>query len=556
MKKITLLGLMAVAVAITVSSCKSSDSSNIPVPQDAAFVLHLNNTSLSSKLSWNEIKEGAFFKEMHAEAKDSLLQQILNDPDNSGMDTHQEFYLFLKNEGKGGYAVFEGTLKDAAAFEKFNKQIAREANTVKAGDLNSIQLSPVAVATWQGTRFAYVFNAPVADVAAAYSGGGMSEVHNFPADTLVQFGKAVYSISGKSSIGSDERFADLIKESGDVHFWVNSEKYLGGFSNMLGMLKAGDLLKGNISAATFSFDNGKITMKSKAYMNEQLTKLYSDYPAQPLSTEMLNRIPSGKVTGVLAMNYPPKGLKEFIKLTGLDGFANSYIEKAGYSIDEFVKANKGDLMVTFTDLTVARKKDTLDMGQGNEPYIYEKTSPDVKVLFATSINDKGAFDKLIQVLSAESKNAGMDKAAESVKYQLDNNWFVAGNDPAQLGKFLSGGNSNQLFVSRLSGHSFGLYVDLQQVIGSMSGSTDEKDKAALDASLKMWQDILVTGDPYKKGGSTSVLEINLVDKNTNSLKQLNQYLNTLASLYKKNHDDAAVAPPAATDTITVTPPVK
>ncbi|HMF71139.1 MAG TPA: hypothetical protein VK616_06670 [Flavitalea sp.] len=48
----------------------------------------------------------------------------------------------------------------------------------------------------------------------------------------------------------------------------------------------------------------------------------------------------------------------------------------------------------------------------------------------------------------------------------------------------------------------------------------------------MWQDILITGGKVKNGAMNYDVEINLVDKNVNSLKQLNQYFDKL-SLAKK-----------------------
>lgn len=37
----------------------------------------------------------------------------------------------------------------------------------------------------------------------------------------------------------------------------------------------------------------------------------------------------------------------------------------------------------------------------------------------------------------------------------------------------------------------------------------------------MWDDVYMKGGSYSGGGITQTMEINLIDKNTNSLKQLN-----------------------------------
>jgi hypothetical protein len=48
----------------------------------------------------------------------------------------------------------------------------------------------------------------------------------------------------------------------------------------------------------------------------------------------------------------------------------------------------------------------------------------------------------------------------------------------------------------------------------------------------MWQDVVASGGEYKDKATAFEFEINLVDKNTNSLKQLNQYIDKMAGLIK------------------------
>ena len=49
----------------------------------------------------------------------------------------------------------------------------------------------------------------------------------------------------------------------------------------------------------------------------------------------------------------------------------------------------------------------------------------------------------------------------------------------------------------------------------------------------IWQDVVAAGGAYKDKAMSFTFEVNLVDKNTNSLKQLNQYIN---NLYKINSE--------------------
>lgn len=558
MKRLSLLLVIASISLLFLESCKSGGN-NVPIPADAAFVMHINNSSLSTKLSWQEIKATNWFKEAYSDAPDSLLRKLMDDPDNSGMDSKADMILYAKKEGRGGIFVFEGAIKDAAAFEAFNKKVVEGGIVTKSGDASIMKIKDQGVVSWKGNRFAYVMDLPIiGGIQNIMGGGSYKEPYKFSADSMQKFALATYEISGKNSLGNDERFADLLKEAGDVHIWVNNEQYLSAMGgDMLGMLKVADLFKGNASATTLNFDNGKITMKGKQYLNDQLAAIYKKYPPKKISADVINRIPSQNVVGILAMNYSPEGLKELLKLTGLDGMANGFIEKSGYSIDEFVKANKGDLIVSVSDLSVNRKEVTVPGYDGGEPYKYTQTKPDVKVLFATSVNDKAAFDKLITTLSTEM---GEEKnAIPDITYQIDKNWFVAGNSADYVTKFMNGTGSKQAIAGKLTDQSFGMYIDLQKIMTSTQNSaTDSSDKAAMDASLKMWQDFLVTGGDFKDGAFTSFAEINMVDKGTNSLKQLNQYADKMSAIYKRRKNDwsAENMPPAVDTTAVVAPPAE
>lgn len=537
MQRTSLLGLLAVTLVLVVS-CGTADKSAIAVPKDAAVVLHINTSSLSSKLTWKEIQQTNWFKEAYADADDSLAKKLLDNPDNSGINTETDLVFFVKRQAKHGYAVFEGGLKDAAAFESFNKKMQPTAAASKDGDLNILKLKgDEGIATWKDGRFIYVFDAQM-DNASRFSDDGSSQATPITTDSLVKFAKGLYDLKGDASLTSDNKFSSLLKEAGDVHIWFSAENLYGGdlLGGMLSTMKISDITKGNITAMTLSFDNGKILVKAKSYYNEQLAKLMDKYKMKNLDADALARIPSDNVTGVLAWNYPPEGLKEFLQLGGLDGMANGFLGEVGYSVDEFIKANKGDIILAVTDFTVKSEQVTYpSYEEGGQPYTYNKTTPDAKVLFAVSINDKPAFDKMVGIVKAKmgdmSEGGGMPK----ISYSLNDKWFAAGNAEDQVNKFLAGGASNkQPYISKISGHPFGMYVDLQKILKtSEAASTDSTTKIVLGESVKMWEDVLATGGEISDGAMSSQFEINLVDKSTNSLKQLNQYADRLAATKKR-----------------------
>jgi hypothetical protein len=511
-------------------SCGGSDKHAIAVPKDAAFVFHLNTPSLSTKLSWSEIKATNWFKEMTSKNDDSIAQQLLDNPESSGIDTKADLVFFAKRQGQRGYCVLQGTLKDAAAFEAFNKKTNKEATSAKDGDLNILKDNDVTI-TWNSNRFMYLFDAPWLAKNNRFGMEGMESSSGasgkLTSDSLVKFAKTLYSLDGDNSLFSDKRFDALIKENGDMHLWINAEQaYSGAMGEVVNMFSGiSKLFEGNVTAGTISFDDGKIGMKTKSYYNKDLAKIYEKYKMKNVEASVLKSIPSQNITGVFTFNYPPEGIPELLKLVGADGVANNYLSELNITVADFVKANKGDVLLAVTDFDLKKQTMTVPGMDGKEGGSYTSTRPDLQVLFAASINDRPAFEKMISSLKEKMGDLSGQGGLPPISYSLNDKWFAASTSQQQVNQFLAGGDNKWAAASKLAGHPAIFYVDLQKVLKPMSDSTS----AMVNESLKMWEDVLFYGGEINDGAMNSTFEVNLVDKGTNSLKQLNQYIDRMAA---------------------------
>lgn len=531
MKNSTLLKLLMPALVLSILSCNQSDKSSNMIPADAGFVLHVNASSLSSKLSWSDIQQSSWFSDLNSQAPDSLSKILLQDPENSGIDLKQDLLFFMKSQGSNSYAAFEGSIKDAKTFEAFNKNITKSsAASATDGAFSYYNLDDNGVVIWNDKNFIYLFNTPSANM-PSFNGEGqsMSPQSNLTVDSLRKMGQVLFTLDSDESLGGNERFTDLLKETGDMHMWVNAENLYNGMgAGMLSMMRLNVLFEGNVSGTTLNFDDGKITMKSRQYYGKEMSSLLKKYSSKEVSADVINRIPNQNVVAAFVMNYPPEGLKEFMKLIGVDGMVNGFLGEAGYSVDEFVKANKGDIVIAVSDLNMQTKKVEYP-GADGEPLTMETSAPEMKYLFSTSINDRAAFDKMVGIMQAKVPKAQADQLSAQFSYKLDNNWFAAGNSPEHVSQFLAGGNSKQSFTSKISGHPFGAYVDIQKILAStQSNIQDTTAKDMLKASMALWEDLVFHGGEIKDGAMVSEGVITLVDKKTNSLKQMNAYFDQLS----------------------------
>lgn len=508
--KRSFLPYLLCSFVILLFSC--SKKTSVPVPKDAAFILHIDGASLQSKLSWEEIKSSKWYTDAIKEVKDSTAEKILNDPSSSGLDMQSDSYIFVVPRGNKLYTGLTVNLKDEKAFTTLVSKVSSE-KPIQKKDALSFLAEPNSVLTWNDNRIVVVIGSdlPNPNSMQSYNRGPISQ------DSLLQFASTIYKLEKSESIGSDDRYVAMEKEKGDLHFWVNPGKLMAGsFNPLLALTKANTLFEGNVSAAVINFEDGKITMKAKNHLNKELAALHSKFKMENMDEDMLKKIASQDVAVAFGFNFPPALLKEYAILLGVDGFANMFLSEAGVTIDDITGAFKGDMVLSVTDFDLSKMKMSGEPGN----------NIGAKILFGMSLKSKAAFDKLITVLA--EKSGGDFTLDKFVPNKITDNWFVVGTDSAQINAFEST-NINHSFISKISGHPAGGFVDLQKIIrGASSATKDSVGIYVADLSLKYWQDVIFYGGGIKDGTGESYFEVNMVDKNTNSLKQLNTYLGSIA----------------------------
>lgn len=561
MKSLFRLCLTVIIAGFLFSSCNKSNEEGKMIPKNAAFVAYFNTKSLNEKVSWNDIKQTSWYKQLYSDTSTKdWMKKLLDNPENSGIDMNGGIIFFVRKGVGNNYDIaFEGKIKSEKDFEQFNKNLDPSATAQKDGDINIMILKDHGAAGWNDKNFAYVTNS--GSYTPAYTGFDSTDQANMsrPAGdgaAMSMFCKSLFSLKSDSTLAKDDRFSKLLSEKGDIHAWMNSEELMkdNPAMGMLGMLKLDVFFKGNVSTYTADFDNGKIVVNQKGYVNKDLADFMKKYKGGDLNTDMVGNIPSQDVVGVLAMNYKPEGLKELIKLTGMDGFINMYAGEMGFTLDDFVKANNGDLMVAFSDLKL--KKDSFsyknDNGDVTNSTVYAK--PDINFLFSVGIGDRPSFQKLIE---AGKKIGGEMGMGNKIAFNLNDKTFAIGTNQQVVNQYLAGNKNKFDFMDKLKGHPVGLFIDLQKIFTAMNDSTfinDADAQTIMDASRKTWSNVYYMGGGTDGDAVTATSEINFVDQSTNSLKQLNHYFDQIATvmLAKKEREKSQFDVP---DSLMLPPPI-
>jgi hypothetical protein len=519
--------LLAFASILLFASCNKSNKIGRYIPKTASMVVHTNGESFATKLSWNDLKGSQLFQQIYNDtAMNTTMRTALENPENTGIDITKDLIFFVQKDTAGGYAVLQGTVKDMEKYKSFFSG-AIKGNAVNGKEGESSLSNDKMITTWNKDRFILVFDSPqMKEMQGMEMPGNFDTINIQPRMLYTRDLKAtadgIFNMTEKNSLAGEEKFTDLLKEKGDIHFWINAGE-LGGQAGMgpMSMMNMGRLYEGAIIAGTADFLDGKIEMDVKNYAGKEMTNLFKKYKGAKINMDMVKHITSKDLAVFLSINFQPEALREFIKLAGMEGFANMFATSLGFTLDDFVHANKGDVLLTVHDI----KNDTLG-------------KPAYNFLFSAAVNDKTAFNKLIEAAKKAGKNKVSDSLSPGIFYNITDKYFAIGNQQPSVNTYLNSESNHSFpFMDKISGSPVGLYINFQYLMRSMAPNiSDSIGTATYNASLQMWDNLTAKGGEFVAGGITQHVEINLVDKKTNSLKQLNNYLGVMSTLNKKKRD--------------------
>lgn len=511
------------------SSCGKKNEAGKMIPSNAILVAQVNFKSLGTKLSWKEIQQTAIYKKALSDSSmTDWSKKLLDNPSSSGIDFENGLIIFTAVHNGKKYLAAEGKIKNEDDFIQFNKNFAEGASP-KEGDINLLKLKENNVVGWKGDHFIYIMNP---ENSAYHISKWKDEENNRdntpPEDRSSEFStlcKNLFSLKTDSSLAKNEKFASVLKETGDIHVYQNNGALISGSNDlgMLGMLKLDAFLTGNLITYTINFEKGKIEVSQKFYVSKELTDIIKKNTGNKINMDMVKKIPSDNVIGLLAFNFKPQGITEMIKLTGMDGMINSYTQPMGFNLDDFSKATNGDWLVAFTDLNISKDS--------------SKINPEFHYLFSSGIGDKASLNKLLAAAKKTTDQIGKDSL---LNFVTNNKLLAMSNSSSFANEYLNGNsNKNHDFDKELSGHPVAFYFDIHQLLSQFSTVAEKKPnrKEMIDQSLNFWNNIISTGGEFNDDGFNFHTNVNLMNKDSNSLKQLSNYLNQLYIIHEKEKAD-------------------
>lgn len=528
------------AAMLLLSACSKTPEQGKHIPKTAALVLGINSKQIQEKL----VSEGMSIDKLMAalQQKDTsnTMGKAMAEAANSGVDLQGDVYIALVpgEAGKSYVAAYAG-LKDAAKFEAFIKEKSKK--EVKAGtDFKYIEDDAVIGFDKNMAIAVFSFNVPTGmDMntgphAASQAGG--AEILN-----------GLFHLKAEESVAKVESFQDVHKDKADVTFWMSSEQIYafnpGSAAGMAAMMTTNikKITAGSFQTATVNFEKGKIKVSSTGYAGKEMQEIIKKYPMEKVDMAMLEKYPSQDIFGFMLVNFDLRMIGDIVKLIGMDGLANMGLAEAGITLDDVLKAFKGEIALVGSDFSVTSKPSEWDS-------TYKVTKPELKWVFNMKVGDKAAFEKVMNSpmmgqMFTKQGSEYIPNQPLGVSLSVNDKRILAASDAELLSAYDAGKGKATIdggVIDKVKGAAMNMYVNVEKLVNNIPAE-EMKMPDSLTNDLKgLLKDFIVVSEPYSGKTQKSTLELNFKNENQNSLVLLTTFTTKMYNYYMAQRSYAPV----------------
>jgi hypothetical protein len=523
------LFIAAASVVLLFASCKKSVPKQTQyIPKDATFVFAVNAKNLQDKLDKSKISVDSLIKEALADnhAAPNDIKQW-DDIKNSGIKWQSELFVYMQTKGSmmNGQNMVVGAvaaIDDAAKFEAYFKKQQPGADVKKATNYTYASTSGGFSIGWNKEVVAVV-NA----LGSRFSNNGATN----NAETQLA---AMFAQKETESVAGIPEFRELAGEKADMLVWTNSSASLSAVP-MLGLTKAADLFKDCYGAVTVNFEDGKITGNYTSYLGKVLADILKKHAGPTIDMGALEQYPSNNIDGFISVAFKTEAILDVVKYIGVDGMANQYLSTIGFTLDDALKAFKGDITAVFSDFSIEEKP--------NEFYPeYKIKTPVFKLIVNSKTGDKAAFTKVANALAQKGilvqQGNQYVPATPTGAFKVtadEKNLFVA-SDSLILQQYKAGTGKAAIaddVKSKIKGKAAAFYVDINKILKAMPA--DSAYAPVMTLAIASFKDALITGDNFDGKKGKGYMELRTGNDKENSLATLVKFIKAVADHAKLRH---------------------
>lgn len=349
---------------------------------------------------------------------------------------------------------------------------------------------------------------------------------------------AFFNQSLDQSLASVEQFTDMFSEKADGYLFTSSNSSVEALKKTpFNLPKLEELLKDNYTAATLHFEQGKVRIQSTNYFNPTLSSLLRQYAGPVVNWSLVNDYPEGEINMLALASFQPALIGGILQHLELKSFADNFLNKSGLTLDEALKAIKGEIAVVASDLSVQepdpmKRKDELTLQRG---------LPGGKLLVRLPVGEKASYLKLMETgvkngwlvkkgttysSAPEFSALGSFLIADEQNIYLTSDSSVYNNYLAATGKKNKFLNSTQFQSYNAASTLF--YVNIASTIRGLTKADDSYTfHQATSIIASTIKEMTISSDNFDGKSVHNNLEVTMQDAKTNSLVSLTKMMSAL-----------------------------
>lgn len=503
--------VLFLSLLIQLSSCRKNDSGAKYVPKEALGVFSMSIPNLMKKISWAALSDSRIFSELLKGSKDTTFNIK-----ETGIDASATIFGYglsdQRIESKFKFFLVV-PLKNQKKFEAYLKDLFPE-GVLKTGAQKLMIIDESSCLIWNKDIAIAGFIQP-----NEYGFQDLKEQVEILKQDLLRS----LSLKEEESLHHEKRYLSLIKENNDFSFWFNydafrksmSQDEWGSAGAILSAQK--NLVSDTYLSGGLNFLKGKISIEGKYFYNASSKALANIFTNVQYNNDLIKRIPGEQMNLLAHFQFNPNGLPVLLDTMGMMPLTRMALKQNGFEIEELSQLFQGDFLFTIVDFDFEKLSHHLaDQMEGNIGQAFYQSALSFK------IKDRNAFEKLIN-FAVEKQLIG---AEPDGMYKIEGNFLAYKDDYAVLSD-----NKKTVFTlinnketkdwqipQNINNNPFAFYVDIQNSTRDFKNILSQNETSAL--FLRLAENITASGGKIKGDYSPFSIEINLQNKDENSLVQL------------------------------------
>ncbi len=539
--------LTAVAMIGLLVSCKNNAPKETRlIPKDALAVVTLDPNSLSEKLQNGGISIDTILSKIFEKDSSGIQDKKLTDDfrKNAGLNWKEKIHFFVTQKKDTNNTditsmTILASMEDATKFKAFiTSYKPASAKKIKVDKLfNYIQEDDNTILAWNKEFImASFYNHTVKPFYDTLQMKFIIPEKSNDSHKLLAFVSALFTQKEDASMMSVKGFNDMFKTKAEGYLFSSTNQLLNNLSGMpLQLPKLEELVKDNYSAATLTFDDGKIIARSTTYTNPLVSSILKNYAGPTVNESLIKNYPSSHINGIMIAAFNPAIFGGVLKQLEVEGLVNEFLKKSGISSQDLYGSLKGDIAVMVSDLGINNNE---PQNRKDEVFLIQRKTLG-KMIINVPVGNKQSFQKLMNkavemgtVVQKGSEYKGSDLLNTLGFYLVANDQqFILASDSITYQQYIAKTSKMVIqpdVLDYFKGKSTVMYIDIANTLGGFMKDSTGIFYNSMATAKNTIKDVLGSSENFADGKINAVVELRMQNEKQNSLVTLMSLLTNIA----------------------------